>query len=276
MLLADDKGAELIVAVGTHATLVEFLDKGRAGMASTFLTRLRVGRQAGRRQGRQPALPQPDLDLQVAAAARGRRCSRWSSRSSSTTVGRPAGAGRRPLGRLSCPGCRAVLRDRLPVPHRLDRRDLPGAGGGHRARCRAAAGGPRQDADQQVKTAQGKADLRSQLDQAQRQLDAGDEFATAVTPELVALAPRRPPVVLVTLPGADADSVSELPEVLTAARGHGDGTVASRRPGPTRPRPASATSWPPASRPRRGGPTTPPPADTRMAACSPSALVCPS
>jgi uncharacterized membrane-anchored protein len=43
MLLADDKGAELIVAVGTHVTLVEFLDKGRSGMASTFLTRLRVG-----------------------------------------------------------------------------------------------------------------------------------------------------------------------------------------------------------------------------------------
>jgi len=43
MLLADEKGATLIVAVGTHATLIEFLDKGRAGMASTFLTRLRVG-----------------------------------------------------------------------------------------------------------------------------------------------------------------------------------------------------------------------------------------
>lgn len=43
MLLADGKGAELIVAVGTHATLIEFLDKGRQGMASTFLTRLRVG-----------------------------------------------------------------------------------------------------------------------------------------------------------------------------------------------------------------------------------------
>jgi uncharacterized membrane-anchored protein len=42
MLLADDKGAELIVAVGTHWGLVDFLDKGRAGMASTFLTRLRV------------------------------------------------------------------------------------------------------------------------------------------------------------------------------------------------------------------------------------------
>lgn len=43
MLLADDKGASVIVAVGTHGTLEEFLDKGRAGMSSTFLTRLRVG-----------------------------------------------------------------------------------------------------------------------------------------------------------------------------------------------------------------------------------------
>jgi uncharacterized membrane-anchored protein len=43
MLLADGKGASLIVAVGAHATLVEFLDKGRSGMASTFLTRLKVG-----------------------------------------------------------------------------------------------------------------------------------------------------------------------------------------------------------------------------------------
>jgi Uncharacterized membrane-anchored protein conserved in bacteria len=43
MLLADDKGAKLIVAVGTHNTLIEFLDKGRSGMASTFLTRLAIG-----------------------------------------------------------------------------------------------------------------------------------------------------------------------------------------------------------------------------------------
>jgi uncharacterized membrane-anchored protein len=43
MLLADAKGASLIVAVGTHATLYEFLDKSRGGMASTFLTRLRLG-----------------------------------------------------------------------------------------------------------------------------------------------------------------------------------------------------------------------------------------
>jgi uncharacterized membrane-anchored protein len=43
MLLADSYGARLMVAVGTHFSLLEFLDKGRAGMASTFLTRLRVG-----------------------------------------------------------------------------------------------------------------------------------------------------------------------------------------------------------------------------------------
>jgi uncharacterized membrane-anchored protein len=43
LLLAFEKGAELIVAVGTHASVVDFLDKGRAGMASTFLVRLKVG-----------------------------------------------------------------------------------------------------------------------------------------------------------------------------------------------------------------------------------------
>lgn len=43
LLIADVKGANLIVAVGTHFSLEEFLDKGRPGMGSTFLTRLRVG-----------------------------------------------------------------------------------------------------------------------------------------------------------------------------------------------------------------------------------------
>ena len=43
LLLADLAGASLIVSVGTHATLDEFLDRHRSGMASTFLTRLRVG-----------------------------------------------------------------------------------------------------------------------------------------------------------------------------------------------------------------------------------------
>ena len=43
MLLAFELGAELIVAVGTHTSMVDFLDKGRAGMASTIVTRMKVG-----------------------------------------------------------------------------------------------------------------------------------------------------------------------------------------------------------------------------------------
>jgi uncharacterized membrane-anchored protein len=43
MLIAAEKGAELIVTVGSHFNLVEFLDKNRQGMSSTFLTRLRIG-----------------------------------------------------------------------------------------------------------------------------------------------------------------------------------------------------------------------------------------
>ena len=38
-----EKGATLLVAVGTHFNLVEFLERNRAGMASTFVTRLKVG-----------------------------------------------------------------------------------------------------------------------------------------------------------------------------------------------------------------------------------------
>jgi uncharacterized membrane-anchored protein len=45
MLLAHEKGAELIVAVGTRFNLMEFLERDRAGMSSTFLTRLKVGEQ---------------------------------------------------------------------------------------------------------------------------------------------------------------------------------------------------------------------------------------
>jgi uncharacterized membrane-anchored protein len=43
LLLAYEKGAELIVAVGTHFNLVEFLERSREGMSSTFMARLRVG-----------------------------------------------------------------------------------------------------------------------------------------------------------------------------------------------------------------------------------------
>ena len=43
LLLAYESGSDLIVAVGAHDNLVEFLDKGRNGMASTFVVRLKVG-----------------------------------------------------------------------------------------------------------------------------------------------------------------------------------------------------------------------------------------
>ncbi|MCK4260973.1 MAG: hypothetical protein KAX49_18505 [Halanaerobiales bacterium] len=43
MLLAYEYGATLIVAVGTHSNIIDFLEKGRPGMASTFLTRMKIG-----------------------------------------------------------------------------------------------------------------------------------------------------------------------------------------------------------------------------------------
>jgi uncharacterized membrane-anchored protein len=43
LLIAAEKGARLIVSVGSHFNLVDFLDRNRRGMSSTFLTRLRIG-----------------------------------------------------------------------------------------------------------------------------------------------------------------------------------------------------------------------------------------
>jgi uncharacterized membrane-anchored protein len=51
LLLADAMGASLIAVVGTHFTLEEFLDKGRPGMSSTFLTQLRVGEKVVNARG---------------------------------------------------------------------------------------------------------------------------------------------------------------------------------------------------------------------------------
>ncbi len=43
LLIAAEKGARLIVSVGSQFNLLAFLDRSRKGMSSTFLTRLRVG-----------------------------------------------------------------------------------------------------------------------------------------------------------------------------------------------------------------------------------------
>jgi uncharacterized membrane-anchored protein len=72
LLIADSKGAALIVAVGTHFSLEEFLDKGRPGMGSTFLTRLRVGGKLVDAKGvsrlYRPRVPGWALTVLVAAA----------------------------------------------------------------------------------------------------------------------------------------------------------------------------------------------------------------
>jgi len=72
MLLAYEGGAKLIVAVGTHDTMVEFLDKGRSGMSSTFLTRLRIGPMLVDAKGvarlYEPTVRRADLMLLVLAA----------------------------------------------------------------------------------------------------------------------------------------------------------------------------------------------------------------
>ncbi|SMB95026.1 Uncharacterized membrane-anchored protein [Desulfonispora thiosulfatigenes DSM 11270] len=43
MLLAYEKGAEKIIAIGTHTNMIDFMEKGRNGMGSTFLVRLKIG-----------------------------------------------------------------------------------------------------------------------------------------------------------------------------------------------------------------------------------------
>ena len=43
LILAYEKNAELIVTVGSHTNMIDFLEKGRPGMASTMLVQMKVG-----------------------------------------------------------------------------------------------------------------------------------------------------------------------------------------------------------------------------------------
>ncbi len=71
MLMAYEKGAALIVSVGAHFNLIEFLDRKRGGMSSTFLTRLRIGEKLVDAKGvsrlYNPSSPFGPLALFVAA-----------------------------------------------------------------------------------------------------------------------------------------------------------------------------------------------------------------
>ena len=134
MLLADEKGATLIVAVGTHATLVEFLDKGRGGMASTFLTRLRLGGKLVDAKGvsrlYRSRISTAALVILVLAALRRRSAP-------PSPCPRPAGSTSTCCstnGTASCSGWRTSSRDRLPLPPGLADRRLPGGRAGDRHR----------------------------------------------------------------------------------------------------------------------------------------------
>jgi len=72
LLVAYEGGADLIVAVGTHSNLIDFLEKGRAGMASTFLVRLKVGARLVDARGVSQLYrgrPRPHYPVQIALAA---------------------------------------------------------------------------------------------------------------------------------------------------------------------------------------------------------------
>ena len=113
MLMAYEKGADLIVSVGARFNLIEFLDRKRGGMSSTFLTRLRIGERLVDAKG-VSRLYNPELDAGAGGPLRARL----------------PGAADDPDHHLSGPErhLRAVLAE---DPH-LARR-LAGAGGDHLA-----------------------------------------------------------------------------------------------------------------------------------------------
>ena len=59
LLLADSAGADLVVLAGSHTTLAEFIDHGRAEMPGAFLVRLRLGSKLRRRPHRRRRTPAP-------------------------------------------------------------------------------------------------------------------------------------------------------------------------------------------------------------------------
>ena len=129
LLLAHERGAELIVAVGTHFNLVEFLERNREGMASTFVTRLKVGESLVDAKGVSrlvsPRIGVWPLVTFVAAGRRRdrRRRSRLARTAERDRVARPVDRKRaRPVIRMRpSEALRALhsFRVRPPLPRRL-------------------------------------------------------------------------------------------------------------------------------------------------------------
>ena len=202
------KGASLIVAVGTHATLVEFLDKGRAGMATTFLTRLRVGGKLVDAKG-------------VSRLYRSRiRIGTLLLLLLATVVAFAVAFAVTPGGQLyrelyshrlastSCTGCTDCSRDRFSLPRRLHRRRVPRARARPVRRQHVAAG---RGACTRIST---KADsvkrendaLTSQVHTLQGQVSADEKFDKALLPYAVSGRLSGQLVSIISAPGT-SDSV---------------------------------------------------------------------
>ena len=239
MLLADDSGAELIVAVGTHVTLVEFLDKGRDGQASTFLTRLRVGGKLVDAKGVQPALPRPHPGSTARDDAP-RRCARL-LRSPRVDTGRAgvAAGPRGPLGRpldrrrwdLLVIDFRYHLVSIISVFLALAVGIVLGAGP-----LQANLGNQLSDQVAALRTE--KQALNDKLTTSEKLVDASDEYATAVQQRVVKGRLSGHRAVVVVLPSADGTMTTNLEGVVTAERrrpdGHGDAQPRLVRPQPGR------------------------------------------
>ena len=216
MLLADDSGAELIVAVGTHVTLVEFLDKGRDGQASHLPDAPSRRRQARRRQGRQPALSGPDPGPPARDHAPRRHAGLH--RRAGVDSGRPgvAAGPRCPMGRppdrhrwdLHVIDFRYHLVSIISVFLALAVGIVLGAGP-----LQGNLGDQLSDQVAALRTE--KQTLNDKLTVSEKLVDGSDEYAAAVQPRVVRGRLTGHRAVVVVMPSADGTMVSNLEDVVT-------------------------------------------------------------
>ena len=218
MLLADSKGASLIVAVGTHNSLVEFLDKGRSGMASTFITRLRVGAKLVDAKGVGRLYRSRVSTLQVVALIAGRHVRARSGdgrhRRRRGALVDPAGALERNL--LLDPGAVHVIDFRYHIVSIVAIFFALGAGV-------VLGAGPLKGTGTDLVQAQADRDrtaledARAELIQAKALDKYRDDYVAKVTAGLTdgKLAGKR--VAIVTMPGADGDLTNTTEDSLEKA-----------------------------------------------------------
>ena len=214
MLVASEKGAELIVIVGSHFNLIEFLDKNRKGMSSTFLTRLRVGEILVDTKGvsrlYRPSAGGGPIAVRRARGARDADRDR-------ALVGQPRRLPRPRLAEDPGPARPRVARGRLPLPRAVARRRLPGARdrdrarrhGRRLARVRGRPEPARLAARRRDRGARGRAQ-RAGAGLEARGRDRGDGAAS--WPRAGCAAPRIALVAIGELPGEVRDAVEEAVE----------------------------------------------------------------